>query len=753
MTYSNKSTVNFSGGEVAPGVVARTDLPLFNKVLARMENFYAEPQGPARYRSGSRYVHHTRQNKKARFIEFQYSDIQSYLIEVTEGWLRFYKDEGIIFKDSLQLTITGISQANPGVLTYVGTDPTNGQEVQISGVVGMTEVNGKFYTVAGVNGGANTFQLTDVFGNNVDTTGFAAYVSGGVAKVIYEVESPYLDIDFENVKYAQNADTMYLTNNRYEPRKMQRTAHDSWTLGRYSRTNDPFATENVTFGSITAITQANPGQISDAGHTFVVGDHVYITGIVGMTQLNNRHFLINTVGAGVYTLKDYFTGVAVNTTAYTAWASGGIVEKIGATKYPAACGFTDGARLGMGGSTGNPETMWFSRGPSAAGAVRFDDYTTGTAANDAVTFTLAPLQGQVDSIRWMTNTDKYIAAGNVSAVSARIFGDTEASTIAPDEINAKAANSDGVNPAAPVVDGSVIFYIGRSGLSVETLEYDYQVDGYAPDDKNLVTSHLTVGGLKQLARQIGRPTLIWAVRNDGVMLALTFKAKENIAGWHRHTIGGDGAVEYVGIMPRENNQDQLWMMVRRTINSQTVRYIEFLTDQPDYPVLLDYFTDDEEGDFNRFLNWQSEVVKDAIHVDASLTYDGSAYGSTAGANITLGAGAGTEDTEDVVVTASAAVFTASMVGREVWGAYDKDGAGGGRITITSYVSPTVVMGTVLDAFYRDDVQRWIVVSHRNRSIRARPSGRGNGSDYHRRRGFPIRTWWKTARSPFSNPPA
>lgn len=697
MTYANKVTLNFAGGEVDPGIYTRSDLPLAQRVLARMQNFIAEPQGYARYRSGTRQVHHTRNNNYAAFIEFQFSDVQSYLIEATEGYFRFYKDEGIIFEDAAELTITGVSKADPGVVTYTGTDPANGQEVYISEVVGMTELNGKFYTVANVNSGANTFELTDVNGDDVDTTSFTTYSSGGIAQVVYEIKTPYLAEHLPYLGYDQNADTMYIVHNYYEPRKLTRSAHDNWTLTRYTRTNDQFAVDNSTYGTITAI-NTGTDVISDAGHTFVDGDHVYITEVVGTTEINDRHFTIHNSAAGTYQIKDYDTGVVENMT--NAYVSGGIVEKLNAGKYPGAVGFTDDARLGFAGSTDNPETQWYSRSPSAAGAVRFDDFTTGTDATHALFFTLAPLRGKVDSIRWMTNTDKYIALGTFGSVR-RVFGATESAAIAPDEITAKGANSDGVYPARPVSDGSVLYYINRSGLSLEAIEYDYQVDGYNPDDKSLVASRIAYPGLRQIVRQVGRPNVIWARRSDGLLLGLTAKAKENISGWHRHPLGGDAAeVESLGVMPRENNADQLWLIVKRTINGQVVRYVEFMTDPPVYPDIDDFYTaaDADDADEVRFFKAQWERAKQAIHLDCSATYDGSAYGTAAGAGITLGAGADTEDTEDVTVTASAAVFTSSMVGREVWGKYDTAGLGGGRIEITDYVSSTVVRGTIVDAF-------------------------------------------------------
>lgn len=696
MVRSNKAKLNFSGGEVAPGVSARTDIPLFDKSLGRMENFIAEPKGTARYRSGFKYVHHTRNNAQAVFIEFQFSDIQAYMIEATDGYFRFYRNEAIILKDDT-LAVTGITQADPAVLTYTGADPVEGEEVFISGVGGMTEVNGKFYTIANLNTGANTFELTDVFGDDVDASAYTAYTSGGTAGVVYEVKTPYQLADLETIKFSQNADTMYLVHENYEPRKLTRADNDDWTLTRYTRTANPFDTAHT----ITNITAANPAVLTYSGaDDFADGDQVFIDSVVGMTQINNQHYLIANVNTGANTFElQTLEGVGVDASAFTAYSSAGKVELIGADNYPAAVGFTDDARLGLHGTRTSPETQWFSRSPQDNGDVRFDDFTTGTDDDHAIIFTLAPLQGKIDRIRWASNTDKYIAMGTFGSIR-RIFGSTEQASISPTDATAKAANSDGVHPARPVVDGSVLFYIGRSGLSLETLEYDYQVDGYAPDDKNIVADHLTAGGIFRIARQVGEPNLIWVVRNDGKLLGLTFQAKENIAGWHRHTIGGDGAVETIGIMPRESNQDQLWAVIKRTINGKTVRYVEYMADEPVLPQPLDFYTGaaNRDADVRRFLNYQSEQAKFAIHVDSALSYDGRNAGVDAGASLTFGAGAGTEDTEDVIVTASSAVFTASMVGRQLWGAYDANGQGGGRLEITSYTSTTQVEGTIIHEF-------------------------------------------------------
>lgn len=74
--------------------------------------------------------------------------------------------------------ITGISQATSAVITANNT-LVAGQSVLISGVVGMTELNGNTYTVLSAN--ATTVTI------NVDSTGFTAYVSGGTISSIQNV--------------------------------------------------------------------------------------------------------------------------------------------------------------------------------------------------------------------------------------------------------------------------------------------------------------------------------------------------------------------------------------------------------------------------------------------------------------------------------------------------------------------------------------------------------------------------------------
>ncbi len=97
-----------------------------------------------------------------------------------------------------QYVITGVSKANPGVVTVSSATPTNtialenGMTVTISNVVGMTQLNTNRYIVANVSGA--TFSLYDLFGHPVNTTAFGTYVSGGIVNQIsYPPTAPVLN--------------------------------------------------------------------------------------------------------------------------------------------------------------------------------------------------------------------------------------------------------------------------------------------------------------------------------------------------------------------------------------------------------------------------------------------------------------------------------------------------------------------------------------------------------------------------------
>jgi len=608
---------NFQFGELSPLASGRPDLPIGTAGVELLLNFIMEPQGPIRFRNGSRLVYHTKGNKVARLIPFQFSDAQSYQIEVTDMFFRFYKDGAIIVESAV--TISGVTKANPAVVTATGHGYSNGDEVIINDVAGMTQLNGKSFIVA--NKTTNTFELTDIWGANVNSSAYDTYTSGGQCERVYQIATPYAEADIETLQFTQNADTMYIVAQGYAPRKLTRSGHTNWTLGTYARTDDPFASSG---------------------------------------------------------------------------------------NYPRTGSFLDDGRLMMAGTINKPETLNASRSPDNVGAVRYDDYTTGVDADHAVSFTLAPIQGKVDAIQWITNTDKFVAVGTFGSIR-RVFGATVDTAIGPGSVTAKSVNTYGAALAAPASTGTVVFYIRRGRKQIRSIEYDFALDGYRSVNRNLGADHLTKSGVKQIAYQAATPNILWAVRDDGVLLGYTFEEKEDKAGWHQHRLGGNGKVLWCGITPRDLEEEQLWLIVERVIGTRTYRTIEYIADQVDFPTINDFYSSTDglvqeqakrdilDSDYSKYHNALYEKLKQSNHLDMSLVYDGRDTGIAANAALTL-----SDTTGTITITSDNNVFTSSMVGREIWKAYDSDGEGGGRAEITGYTSATQVTAEVFVDFDNDD---------------------------------------------------
>jgi hypothetical protein len=518
---------NFTGGELSPRLDGRNDLTKYSSSCKRLDNFIIYPHGAAARRSGTTFVAEVADSdNKTRLIPFEFSTTQTYMLEFSNLKIRFYKDNGSILEGDK--TITGITQANPAVVTSSSHGYSNGDEVLISSVSGMTEVNGKRFLVAGVT--TNTFQLTDKDGTNINSTSYTAYSSGGVANKVYEIATPYTTAQLFDLKFAQSADVMYITHPSHEVEKLSRTGHTSWTLADVDFTKGPMQDANTTD------TTLNPGQSAVGTGIALVASAV--TGING-----GSGFQSTDVGRFVFLSAGYakITGVTDTTNAtmtiITALDSASATAdwRLGAfsdtTGHPSCVTFFE-QRLVFAGTSEQPQAIFFSR---SGDYENMDANIGGTVADDdAIIYTIA--SNQVNAIRFMTATRTLIigTAGGEFTVSG---GGTD-SAITPTNILIKKQSNHGSANVDSVAVGNATLFLQRAKRKLRELAYNFDVDGYLAPDMTILAEHITEGGVSQLAYQQEPNQIIWGVRGDGELIGLTYQREQQVTAWHRHIFGG-----------------------------------------------------------------------------------------------------------------------------------------------------------------------------------------------------------------------
>lgn len=668
-------------GNISPKLRGRCDLDFYDQALDYLLNYKVTAQGEIQFREGSVYVANTRNNNPARLIPFIYGTDDAYIIEVSDDFMRFYRNHGLI--TLTPQNISGITNANPAVVTYAGADTyANGDRIYINSVSGMHQVNGREFIVANVNVGANTFELQDVTATNINSTAYGTYVSGGTVAEIYEIASPYQEADlfeFDYTRTTENTGTMYIVHGDYQPRKLTRASHTSWTLATFSIISNPFGTTVAAYQPITAITKNNWAQVTYTGSdTYANGDIVKIRGVAGMTEVNDKVFtvaLVNT-GAKTFELQGY------DSSANTAYTGGGVIEEYTAFSWPSLVTQFDG-RLIYGASAAYPTRLWFS---SIQVDGSLDNFVTGTNDNDAIIYNVRG--DQINKLLWAVGAESYIALGT-SGGEFRIGGGGDNAAITPTNISIKPTSFNGVKKVRPVRLDSYIIYPQRNGKTVRSFEYNALQDGYSSPDRTLLADHIGKSKFKEFSYTAGTPNIIWGIRNDGIMTGLTFDPAQQVVAWHPHKTLG--SYESAATIPEELEDDELWTVTKRTINGQTVRFVEYTPNVPEMPVPEDYYTGEanQTDDENTYLTALWNVQKTLIHCDASLSYDGRDV--TAGVNLTISGGTDYVTGETVTLTASASFFTAQM-------ATDQrriQTPDGGQVRIEAYTSGTVVTGTVL----------------------------------------------------------
>lgn len=575
---------SFAGGEITPELFGRIDLTKFQTGLKNCRNFEILPHGPATNRTGFEYVLETKFSaKKSVLLPFIYNTSQTYQLEFGDFYVRFHTNNGTVLNASQ--AITSATNANPGVFTRAAHGYTNGMWLYCSGFTGgWTVLNGRFLIVAAA--AANTFQLTDLAGVNIDTTAFGAFAAGNVASV-YEIVSPYAHTDLYDANgalwlhIAQSNDVFTLTHPLYQARELKRSGPTSWAFNTVTVTptqvapTAPVATPTlggaVTYTyAVTAIaanTLEESVQTADATclNDLTIAGHyntITWTDAAGAVRYNvykkisGLYGFIGQSGGGVAGFVD--NNITPNVTITPPLAN----DPISAVNdYPSAVGYYQGRRW-FGGSNNKPQGLAATR----SGTESNMGYSIPVQANDAINVRLTARQN--NTIRHIVPLSDLLLL--TSGGEWKVTSDTRPIT----QLNIDYTPQDyiGASNVAPLVTASALLYGQDRGGRVRELQFNWQQQGYRSADISIMAPHLFDAYMLSSAAYVRAPSSIgWWTRSDGTLLGITYVQEHEVAAWHHHDT--QGTFECACSTP-EGAEDVLYVITNRTLNGRTVRSVE-----------------------------------------------------------------------------------------------------------------------------------------------------------------------------------
>jgi len=409
----------------------------------------------------------------------------------------------------------------------------------------------------------------------------------------YEISTPYLTAELFDIKFAQSADVMYLVHPNHETMKLSRTGHTSWSLDEIEFTDGPYLATNLTSTTMT------PGATTGTGITLTASGNVFVSTDVGrLINFSNGYAKITAYSSATSVtidIKDDFD----NTSATADWKLGAFSDTTG---HPSCVSFYE-QRLVFAATTSEPQTIFFSK------AGDYENMTAGTNADDAMIYTIAA--NQVNVIRYL-KAQRTLVIGTTAAEYTVSADGTDAS-ITPTNITIKRQSSYGSANVDAVAAGNAILFLQKAKRKIRELAYNFDSDSYVAPDLTILNDTVTQSGIVQMEWQQEPDNILWCVREDGQLAGLTYQRSENVVSWHRHILGGafgsgNAVVESIASISGELNEDELWVIVKRTVNGATVRYIECFSD----------------------FDFDETVAEDFKFLDSHLTYSGSATTTLSG---------------------------------------------------------------------------------------------------------------------------
>jgi hypothetical protein len=432
----------------------------------------------------------------------------------------------------------------------------------------------------------------------------------------------------------------FLLHNAHAPRSLQRWSGQdrSWSLCSVGLLDGPWLDANTTDTTLTAgATTGAAVTITASSTKGINGGRGFLSSDVG--RLIRFSPATTNWGYGVIVEWTDATHVKMDIRRTLTTASATTKWRLGAwsdtTGWP-GCGTFLGQRFWAARSTSQAKTFWgtetgtfteVSLGYSPDSANSSGSWDGTVEDDDAIAYTVS--SDGSDAIQALSaapgKTLAIFTAGGEYVIS------TSSGTITPTDIDVQRHTKYGSAAVQPLVVGPYGMFLQRQKRKIRVFGFDFERDGYVAQNAMRLARHIAKGGIVDLAYQEEPASIVWAVRGDGQLLAFTFGPDEDVAGWTRMILGGrfgsgDAVVESVAVIPGNDgagqvasseDRDEVWLVVKRTIDGSTTRHVEVLEGDFEGPPRNHYDSDED------WAETMIEAQKHAYYADALVTYDGA----------------------------------------------------------------------------------------------------------------------------------
>jgi len=595
---------NFTSGEITPRLSGRTDLGRYDNAAQSIENFLVQPHGGLGRRPGTEFIREVKTSSaQTRLIPFQFNVEQAYILEFGNLYFRVYKDGGIVVSSGVPVEFTTpyttaqldqIKFAQTADVMYIS-HPNHAPRK-------ITRTSHTAWTVTEVDlqrGAMLDQNLTDTTltaGGRTGTVTITAsadtFVSTDVGRLV-KLHKGFAKITSFTSATSVDAAVQELEDGRSE------------LMPSYAATTISFHE-----GDPSATGLEHNDRIEDSDGNFITQgfeNGMKIT-ISGTTSNNGSGKLIVDVTDTVITLApgidltNESSGTSFTLTgdliADSNFSLGAFSETTG---YPAAVAFYE-QRLVFAGTSHQPQTIFFSQSGD------FENFERGANDDDGLVYTIG--SNEVNVIRYLASGRQLIVGTSGGEFVVRASGFDE--PLKPNNTQIKQQTTYGSADIQPLQVGNATLFLQRAKRKLRELIFSNESDSYVAPDMTILAEHITEGGITDFAYQQEPDSIAWTVRTDGVLACMTYRREEQVVAWHRHIIGGafgsgDAVVESVAVIPGDLDEDEVYLIVKRTIDGATKRYVERMSG-------FDFGTD----------------ITNAFFVDSGLTYSGSAATTISG---------------------------------------------------------------------------------------------------------------------------